>query len=83
MSLPEGAGVVKTFHVNRRLAGQTPRMSTSIQSSRTDAAPAAPAGARAGAAARGGQWLLIGWGVMVVLCLAFWVGVVSLLVAVS
>ena len=58
-------------------------MSTSIQTSRTDAAPAAPAGARAGDAARGGRWILIGWGLMVVLCLAFWVGVIGLLVAAS
>ena len=74
--------MVKTFHVDRRFARQNaPRMSTSIQSSRTDALPAAAGSA--GDAARGGRWLLIGWGVMVVLCLAFWVGVVSLLVAVS
>ena len=58
-------------------------MSTSIQTSRTDAAPAAPADGRADEATWGGRWLLIGWAVMVVLCLAFWVGVVSLLVAVT
>lgn len=59
-------------------------MSTSIQSARTDAAAtAAPAGARAEAAVAGGMWLPIAWGVVVLLCLAFWVGVAGLLVALS
>lgn len=60
-------------------------MTTSIQSARTDAvaATAVPAGARAATVVAGGHRLLIAWGVLVVLCLAFWVGVAGLLVAIS
>lgn len=58
-------------------------MSTSIQSARADTAATAPAGARAEAGVARGVWLPIAWGVVVVLCLAFWIGVAGLLVALS
>lgn len=58
-------------------------MTTSIRSARTDSvASAAPQSARA-ATAVAGRWLPIAWGVLVILCLAFWVGVAGLLVVIS
>lgn len=59
-------------------------MSTSIQSARAGtAATVAPAGALAEAGVARGVWLPIAWGVVVVLCLAFWIGLAVLLVALS
>lgn len=57
-------------------------MTTSMQSARADA-PRVPPGAQAEPAFASGQWVPVAWGIVVVLCLAFWIGLVGLLVALS